>query len=125
MKFHGVTVLIPFFDTTGMKHWVNISTNDTIDRRRIWRGVRKYVQDAFKTTVNNDWVKAHCRIIPMIRAGKPKEYQDFTQKYMDDLYMRIQQDETQEIERLAHTEGTEDSAQAAGEQVPDMHQATT
>lgn len=62
MKYNACHILIPYFDSDGMKQWVKIYVASVIDRRKVYRGVRKYVKDNFKKKVSNDWVKAHCII---------------------------------------------------------------
>lgn len=64
MKYYGKTkILIPWFDTEGMKQRTLITIEGTIDKRALIRGVKSFAKQNFNKTVSTEWVLASCPII--------------------------------------------------------------
>lgn len=59
MRYYGVTkVIIPWFDTEGMRQWSILTYNGGVDRRRILREMRKFAKRNFKKVVPKNWLCA-------------------------------------------------------------------
>lgn len=64
MKYFGKTkVLVPWFDTDGMKQRSLIILEGTIDKRALLKGIHNFIKTNFHKTVSNTWILKNCPII--------------------------------------------------------------
>lgn len=129
MRYMKAQVQVPYFDEAGAKQWIVINIGSPIDRRRLLRGVRKFVRDNFKKRVSNDWVKMHCIITFPIEQlqGKSAEFlimdevvvesKEEQRKRMDDIYMMLVKDAENADQDGTDTEAQESDPIQAGESV--------
>ena len=78
MKLTGQTiVLIPWFDSDGMKQWVRLSFDGEMTDDFMYRQVRLYIKKEFDKKIDKRWIKAMCPILNEHRdnKGKPKTKQ--------------------------------------------------
>lgn len=120
MRYNGCHIMIPYFDADGMKQWVKIHVASVIDRRKVWRGVRKYVKDNFKKKVSNDWVKAHC-IIAGEEYTNPKrqcaEARAELRTRMDELYLQLWEAEQNADQNRAYSSTKVEDTGSSGDAV--------
>ena len=122
MRYAKANIQVPYFDAAGAKQWVVINVGSSIDRRRLLRGVRKFVQENFNKRVSNAWVKMHCIItVPTIQLKNTVsvvvESKDEQRKRMDDIYMMFAKDED-ENQDGTYPEAEESDPNQAGLALP-------
>ena len=54
------TVLVPWFDTEGNKHWMKLNFKGGVDHRRVRREIRKLIKKTFGRSVTNEWIAKSC-----------------------------------------------------------------
>lgn len=129
MRYMKAQVQVPYFDEAGAKQWIVINIGSPIDRRRLLRGVRKFVRDNFKKRVSNDWVKMHCIITfptEQLKGYTPDimivdeiviESKEEQRKRMDDIYMMLVKDAEDADQDGTDTEAQESNTTQAGQSV--------
>jgi len=102
MKLHGVTkVQIPWTDAEGMRQWSVLTFRGTVDRRRVWREARKFIERNFKKSVR----AAYLRSLPLINTYDDRvEIKDDVYKEFVEAFIQRMQDETED--------GTDSESQA-------------
>lgn len=103
MKLLGNTVVLaPWFDTDGNKNWFNFKFSGAVDRRRVFREIRKHIKNALSVSVSKKWIMENCLILnnPDVRQPSQSEIEAF-----------IQRMELHEDEDGAHTESPISPAQ--------------
>lgn len=64
MKLRGQTiVMVPWFDSDGMKQWVRMTFRGEMDSRFMYKQIRLWIKKEFKKHVDKKWIKANCSII--------------------------------------------------------------
>jgi len=65
MRYSGHTkVLIPWYDTEGMKNWMLLSFIGDVDRRRVLAEIRKTVKKQLGRSISKKWIKENVMIVP-------------------------------------------------------------
>ena len=92
-----ILISIPYHDDSGQRQRVNMEIVGTIDRRRMMRGIRQFIQKMFNKRVGKQWIRMHCTIIKdfqglSLNVDKP------SQQKLDDICMQFmeQADEDEE-----------------------------
>lgn len=106
MKYFNPQVLIPLHTPDGNKHWHRITVNAVIDRRALYRGIRKYISATFNTRVGKEWIKARCIIVgettqSIKESKKPTTKAD--QDKLDVLCMALMEEEELEAQSITST----------------------
>lgn len=74
MKLHGQTIiLLPWWDAEGMKQWLRLTFNGTVDSRFMYRQIVAYIKKEFNKTVDKNWVKRNCPMLNEYRDSKGKD----------------------------------------------------
>ena len=53
-------VLVPWFDSDGMKQWLRLQFTGSIDKRGLYKKCIRYIKDEFNKSVDKRWLKLHC-----------------------------------------------------------------
>lgn len=125
MKYHGVTrVIVPWFDTEGMKQRTLLKLEGTIDKRTLFRGIREFCRKNFNKKVSDGWIIKNCPIINQNKSAltmisDPKAIGRQFPKYIEDWIARLEA-----YDEETDDNGTPDSESSlpaeAGEQVSDL-----
>lgn len=120
MKYHGKTnVFIPAFDEIGQKHWLNLTFTGTVDRRRIYRTVRRFLQVNYNVSASKQWIKAFCRISNQYDEAIKPDYTseaEFNQ-FLEEFIQRVEYDETKDD---THSEGEGSNSETTAGSVLDL-----
>jgi hypothetical protein len=103
MKLKGQTiVMVPWFDSDGMKQWLRLSFRGKMDERFMYRQVVAYIKREFNKTVDKKWIKATCPIINEFKDHSGKEkYQGLSDttafnSMVEDWIKRLESDEDED-----------------------------
>lgn len=96
MKLKGQTiVMLPWFDSDGMKQWVRLTFRGDMDERFMYKQVRLYIKKEFNKRVDKQWIKAHCPILnEYIYKGKERTKQISN----NDSFMQLVEEFIKEVE---------------------------
>lgn len=97
MKLKGQTiVMLPWFDSDGMKQWVRLTFRGEMDARELYKHVRVYIRKEFNKKVDKQWIKANCPILNEYTDDKGK---DRTKQVSDsDSFMQLVDEWIREVE---------------------------
>lgn len=110
MRYNGNTkVLVPYMNTEGTREWMLMNLNGDVDKRRIYRMVRKIVKETFGRSVTKTWLRTSVLIAAPGTVHVPTPEQ--TNAMVEAFIQRMQQDET---EGQSDTTGQEGIAKEAG-----------
>lgn len=126
MRLYGKTaILIPHMSEDDKADWMRITIDapDGIDRRRVWRGIRKFLQNTFGVTVSNDFVRRCCMIInqhDQKLEATPMSTEE-KRNFMDRLVISIQEEEDRiALEARGHSGSEADVTQEAEVDMPSL-----
>lgn len=95
--FDKTAIIIPYMgdDDTPQYLRVQIDTPEGIDRRKLLRGVRKYLKTTFGVNASNDFVRRCCQIINQhdMQAKSVEYSREQKNEIMDRLVLAIQEEE--------------------------------
>lgn len=111
MKLHGKTVvLVPWFDSTGMKHWVRMQFNGTMDMRKFYSIVINYIKKEFGTTVSKQWVKTQCPMMNEFDSNAPKitdaQFKESLEAWLQEMQADADKDESDPVSQTGDNETT-------------------
>jgi len=125
MKYYGrVAILIPYVSDKDTPEWfrINIEAREGIDRRKVLRGTRRFIQDNFGVKVSNDFIKKRIQIIfePADAPSRFKTVEEKTQ-FMDKLVLAIQEEEDKyAAQNGGYSESEAEVPCEAGVEVPSL-----
>lgn len=89
-KLTGTTkILIPYFDTEGMRQWTMITLTGSIYASKMYAGIREFVKKNFGIEVDKDWL-IH---IPLITNSNDPELavsEDESKQLIEELIQRLE-----------------------------------
>jgi hypothetical protein len=64
MRLRNCVAHIPWKDTEGKTNitMVRFGSKGTVDKRRVYREIRKVIQKAFNQSVSPEWIRVHVRL---------------------------------------------------------------
>lgn len=76
MRYNGNTkVMVPYMNTDGEREWGMMSFTGDVDRRRIYREVRKMVERTFNRKVTKAWLRNKVLIAAPGAVAEPTKQQ--------------------------------------------------
>ena len=61
MRYRGHTiVMVPWFDSEGMKQWTRLTFHGELDKKFLLKKVVQYIKSEFGKSVDKHWVRIHC-----------------------------------------------------------------
>lgn len=111
----GTKVMLPYYDSEGYKQWLLITLQSDVDRRRLYRVLRKLAFNTFNKVVDNTWIKYSSLMV--MPSGHHVGLTDLTRsqninKMVEEFIQRIQYNEIEDsTDTSSNSDNTQDAEQ--------------